>query len=171
MAKLILIASPDAVPPELAANPDLLVLPPEQVPAEIMEQLDAASGGMLGGAGALEAWAKEEEAEHGMGARGDDEEEPSAEGEDEEEQQFGGEGDDEEEPSAEGDDGDDAMLDNAEGEDDEEEPSAEGEDDEEDSQPTMNDLGMGSARRGRGGKGGKGPAPSPLRSWARNAIR
>ena len=40
MAKLILIAAPEAIPPELAANPDLVVLQPENIPAEIMQQLD-----------------------------------------------------------------------------------------------------------------------------------
>ncbi len=95
----ILIAMPEELPPELATDPDVLVVSPEMIPPEVMAMLDEATNGALSGSGALEAWAGEEEREHGMAGLDDDGAEESA--------QRGGKGDDEdEEKSAEGDDED-----------------------------------------------------------------
>ena len=87
--KILVIAAPDMLPPELAANPDVVVVDPASIPEELMVALDEAAGGMLGdadadgGEGPLTNWAGEEEREHGMGGYGDDDEK-SGEGDDEE---------------------------------------------------------------------------------------
>lgn len=95
--KTVVIGMPEELPAELAANPDVLVIDPATLPEEVLAALNEATGGMLGeegGEGALESWAKEEEAEHGMGGRGDDEEDAEGGGADEESDPIGGEGED-----------------------------------------------------------------------------
>lgn len=142
--KILVIAAPDMLPPELAANPDVVVVDPASIPEELMMALDEAAGGMLGdadaagGDGPLTDWAGEEEREHGMGGYGDDDDEKSGEGEDE----------------------DGAM--NGEGDDDEK--SGEGDDDETDETDEPKKPKGGS--RGRGGRGAAVPA---LSKWA-NAM-
>lgn len=98
--KTLVIGLPESLPPELADNPDVIVVDPETLPEEVLAALDAASGGMLmdedgaesveGGEGPLDEWAKDEEKEHGMGGR------DGGEG-DEEKDPLGGEGDEDEE--------------------------------------------------------------------------
>ena len=153
--KILVIAAPDMLPPELAANPDVVVVDPASIPEELMVALDEAAGGMLGdadadgGEGPLTNWAGEEEREHGMGGYGDDDEK-SGEGEDED-GAMNGEGDD----------------------DDDDEKSGEG-DDEETDEPKKLEGGS----RGRGGRGaprfdmrvsGRGAAVPALSKWA-NAM-
>lgn len=151
--KTVVIGMPEALPPELATNPDVLVVDPAMLPEEVLAALNEATGGMLGeeegGEGALESWAKEEEAEHGMGGYGDDEDkerEGGSEGDDEEKDPIGGEGEDE-----------DGRESGGEGEDEEEREK--------------------SAMRGRGGRAaprrfdmtisGRGAAVPPLATWAK----
>ena len=109
--KTLVIGMPDTLPPELAENPDVIVVDPSTLPEELLGMLNEASGGALleeeGGEGALSEWAAEEEKEpeHGGQGEGDNEEEdgedkPGGEGygaDDEEKDPLGGEGDDEDE--------------------------------------------------------------------------
>lgn len=150
--KTVVIGMPEALPPELASNPDVLVVDPAMLPEEVLMALNEATGGMLGeegdesGEGALTDWAGEEEREHGMGGRGDEDEPEGGEGDEEEKDPLGGEGEDE----------DGAM-------------SGEGDDEEEKEK---------GGSRGRGGRAapprrfdmnisGRGAAVPPLTAWAK----
>jgi len=105
MPKIVVIAAPEMLPPELADNPDGVMIPPDAVDPDTMAALDAASGGLLaegegGGEGPLEDWAKEEEKEpeHGAG-RGDDDDDGTSGGDpdpdpDPDPDKRGGSGDD-----------------------------------------------------------------------------
>ena len=143
--KTLVIGLPENLPPELADNPDVLVLDPETLGDDIVEALDAASGGMLlgegleeGGEGALEDWAKEEEAEHAHGGEGGEEEDEDKD----KEGAKGGRGDDEEEDE-------NKFGKGGRGADDEEEEDK---------------AGKGGRGRVRGGRGAGLP---PLAAWAR----
>lgn len=169
MPKIVVIAEPEMLPVELADNPDVVIVSPSMVGEDIIAALDDASGGLLGGAGELTEWAKEEEAEPAHSGSGDDEEEPSGEGDDD---LPSGEGDDEE-PSGEGYGDDDLPA--GEG-DDEEEPSGSGRgrrsgrgDDEEERVGGSGRGRRGGRGRGRGDDeervGGSGRGRSPLAAW------
>jgi hypothetical protein len=86
--KTLVLGTPESLPPELADNPDVIVLDPSELDDDMIASLDAAVGGMLlgedgeSGEGDLVEWAEEEEKEHahaddedGKGGYGDDEEE------------------------------------------------------------------------------------------------
>lgn len=159
--KIIVIGSPEALPPELAENPDVLLLDPASMPPEVMAMLDEVSGGMISAEGPLEDWAGEEEREHGMrGGRGDDDEEDES-----------GAGDDDEERSGEGDDDEEERSGAGYGGDEEEEGmrqrSGEGDDEGKDKDKDK------SAERGKGGRAGRngrgGPVPA-LVTWARSGA-
>lgn len=148
--KIIVIGAPESLPPELAENPDVIVVDPASLPEEMIQMLDAATGGMLAedgeeteesGEGPLSEWAGEEEKEHGMGGYGDD----TAEDDD-----TAGKGEDED-------------------------PMGKGEDDD-DERP----IPPASATRGKGGKrggsfgvtiSGRGAAIPALSQWARSMGR
>lgn len=165
--KTLVIGLPENLPPELADDPAVLVIDPQQLGDEVLTALNAASGGLLleegeGGEGPLADWAGEEEAEHGMGrgGRGDEEDEKDRGGEGpladwaaEEEAEpahgRGGYGDDDEEPK------DEERMGAGRG------GRRGGRGDEpEDEEP------KDGAGRGRG-RGGRGPALPPLAAWAR----
>lgn len=144
MNKILFFGTPDALPPELAENPDVIVIDPETIDPELMQALDDASGGMLlgeggepppapeGGEGPLADWAGEEEREHGMGPEEDEEERKAA-----------------------------AM---GRGPEDEEEDGAMGRGPEEDEEEKRKaEL----AAQGRGRRGGKG---NPMLNWARSTL-
>lgn len=151
---ILVIAAPEEMPPELAENPDVVVIDPATIDPDLLEQIVTAAGGMIedpdgeqmNGEGPLSDWAGEEEKEHGMGGYGDDEEEDP-----EKRDGMGGYGDDEDPDKAGG----------------------QGLDEEEERRP----LPPPSATRGKGGRGpqapkfsmsisGKGAAVSPLSKWA-----
>lgn len=151
--KTLVIGLPESLPPELADNPDVIVVDPQTLPEEVLAALDSASGGMLmgedgeqdGGEGPLEEWAGEEEKEHGMGGYGDDEDDKGGGADDEEKDPLGGEGDEE----------DDARA-------------GMGDDDKEDEKKPE-----GGSRGGKRGNGfgvtisGRGAAIPALSAWAR----
>ena len=141
--KTVVIGMPEELPVELASNPDVLVIDPTTLPEEVLIALNEATGGMLGeegGEGALESWAKEEEAEHGMGDR-DDEEDAEGGGADEESDPNGGEGED-----------DDGTMSS--------------EDEDEKKPDGMRGRG-GKAAPSRRFVGGRGAAVPPLTAWAK----
>jgi len=139
--KTLVIGSPDALPPELADNPDVLVLDPETLPEELMAMLDEASGGMLMEDAML---AEGEEAPvddldaDGMGGYGDP---------DEDEKNKGGGADDEEEDPIEG---------------------GEGPDEDEEERKKKEAEGGSGMRGGRGLRGGRGEPVPALSAWARS---
>lgn len=104
MPKIVVIADPEMLPPELADNPDVVMIPPDAVGDDLMAQLDAASGGLLaegGGEGPLEDWATEEEKEPEHGGRGDDDDDAASGGDpepDPDPDKRGGTGDDPDDP-------------------------------------------------------------------------
>ena len=165
--KIVVIADPEMLPPELSDNPDVVIIPPDSVDEACMAALDEASGGLLmaGGDGPLEDWASEEEKEP----------EHSGSGEDDEDEKKGGEGEDDLPEGGSGyGEGDEDEKKGGEGRgDDEDKPSGEGrgrggnpfERD------ARQDSGSGRrAGRGRGDdedadKGGSGRGRSPLSAW------
>lgn len=107
--KIVVIGTPDMLPPELAENPDVLLLDPSQLDGDMLAALDAATGGMISAEGPLEDWARQEEREPEHQGMGDeDEDERSGEGDDEDEDETAGSGygpeDEDEDKSGEGDD-------------------------------------------------------------------
>lgn len=163
--KIVVIADPESLPPELSDNPDVVIVPPDAVDEATMAALDAASGGLLGsGEGALEDWAGEEEREPEHSGSGEDDED-GGEGRGEDDIAEGGEGrgEDDEEKGGEG-----------RGED--EDKSGEGRRGGRGGNPferdARQDSGSGRrAGRGRGDdekdeeKGGSGRGRSPLSAW------
>ena len=162
--KIVVIADPEMLPPELSDNPDVVIVPPDAVDEATMAVLDAASGGLLGsGEGALEDWAGEEEKEPEHSGSGEDDED-GGEGRGEDDIAEGGEGrgEDDEEKGGEG-----------RGED--EDKSGEGRRGGRGGNPFERDARQdsGSGRRaghGRGDdedadKGGSGRGRSPLSAW------
>jgi len=162
--KIIVIADPEMLPPELSDNPDVVIVPPDAVDEATMAALDDASGGLLGsGEGALEDWAGEEEKEPEHSGSGEDDED-GGEGRGEDDIAEGGEGrgEDDEEKGGEG-----------RGED--EDKSGEGRRGGRGGNPferdARQDSGSGRrAGRGRGDdedadKGGSGRGRSPLSAW------
>jgi hypothetical protein len=169
MAKIVVIADPEMLPPELSDNPDVVIIPPASVDEACMAALDEASGGLLGsGEGALEDWAKEEEAEP----------EHSGSGEDEDADKDGK--GDEDMPAGSGYGEDAQRIDDAA------DVSARGEDEDEDKSGKENpfvrdarqDAGSGRGRRSgrgeddetekRGGEGRSGRGRSPLAAWVQS---
>ena len=90
--KTIVIAEPEMLPPELAGDPNVVIVPPAMVSEECFALLDEASGGLVlgDGTGDLVEWAEEEESEAAH-AGGEDDEESDASGEDDEESDASGE--------------------------------------------------------------------------------
>jgi len=164
--KIVVIADPESLPPELSDNPDVVIVPPDAVDEATMAALDAASGGLLGsGEGALEDWAGEEEKEPEHSGSGEDDED-GGEGRGEDDIAEGGEGrgEDDEEKGGEG-----------RGEDEDEDKSGEGRRGGRGGNPferdARQDSGSGRrAGRGRGDdedadKGGSGRGRTPLSAW------
>jgi hypothetical protein len=163
--KTLVIGLPESLPPELADNPDVIVVDPETLPEEVLQALDAASGGMLmetdgeetveGGEGPLDDWAKDEEKEHGMGGRAgeEDDEEKGGGADDEEKDPLGGEGDDDKDMTRGG------------------EAGYGPDEDEEERKRAAAAGGSRGGRRGGSGFGvtisGRGAAIPALTSWAR----
>jgi len=188
--KTIVIAAPDMLPPEMADDPNVLVLDPASLDEELLGMLDAASGGMMdegmdGGEGALADWAAEEEKEpeHAKGYGDEDADEDKMpfgrgkmygmgddEDEDEDKMPFGrGKDDDDDMAYGRGKDDDDDMP-FGRGEDDDEEMSregsGEGDEDEDEIAKLKKEAGAGRGRFGGKGKSGRGvPA---LSAWARS---
>jgi len=174
--KIIVIGLPENLPPELAENPDVIVIDPQQLGDDTMAALNAASGGLAledekGGEGALVDWAQEEEAEHAHSGEGPDDE-SFDDDEDEKKREGMGRG---RGGRAEG-DRDSDMLDERGGEGDDEdeydERGGEGDDedeydDEDDDKPSG--TGRGRMGRGKGGRG-RGALMPPLAAWARNMV-
>ena len=85
---IIVIADPETLPPELADNPDVVMIPPDAVGDDLMAQLDAASGGLLGAAPPPEGGEGDLDDEPMPGGAGDDgapveeDDEPSGAGDD-----------------------------------------------------------------------------------------
>lgn len=156
--KTIVIAAPDMLPPEMADDPNVLVLDPASLDDELLGMLDAASGGMMdegmeGGEGALADWAEEEESEpeHAKGGYGEDDA-------DEDKMPYGrGKEDDDEMPFGRGADDDEEM---------EREGSGSGDEEDDEIAKLKKEAGAGRGRFGGKGKSGRGvPA---LSAWARS---
>jgi len=168
--KTIVIAAPDMLPPEMADDPNVLVLDPASLDDELLGMLDAASGGMMddmeGGEGALADWAKEEESEpeHAKGGYGEDDADedkmPFGRGkEDDDDMAYGrGKEDDEDEmPFGRGADDDEEM---------DREGSGSGDEDDDEIAKLKKEAGAGRGRFAGKGKSGRGvPA---LSAWARS---
>jgi hypothetical protein len=160
--KTLVIGLPESLPPELADNPDVVVLDPSQLSDDMLASLDAETGGMLmgedmpeGGEGALADWAKVEEREHGMGGFGDDEDpEHDGKGDDDD-----AEKDDERKAAGQG--YGRGYGRGGRGDDDAEEKKRDGMGDDDDAEEKK---GMGYGRGAKGGRGGSVPA---LSAWAR----
>lgn len=157
--KKILVASPEMIPPELASDPDLIVIDPAQLSDECVMALDEASGGLLSAGGPLTDWAGEEEREH---AEGDDADDP-------EKRDADGRGDDEEDPEKR-----DAGRRGRGDEDDEDKDKPAdagrrgrgyGDDEDEEKKRDAEGRGRGLPRGRLGGRGGP-----PIMSWARRAL-